>query len=125
MKKNSHKIMIKGSILLLCLIILLTLPVITTAKQQSFSKNYKSSDSPPAYMILMFGRIFNPHIENNKICFRAINVICIIDEFYVEDGFKIYYLGWFRDVKVPIHFGACLNAKRIFIITGSSELPEF
>ena len=118
MKKEYHNKMIKGSLLSFCIFIMMTIPVITIGGQQSF-------ESPPSYYVIMFGRIFNPHIKNDKLCFRAINVICLIDEFYDSNGWEIYYLGWFREVKIPKYYTDLYTLRRIFVIIGCNELPEF
>ena len=125
MKKNNHDKMRIETIFSFCIITLLIMSVTITAGQQSFSKKNQSVESPPAYYVVMFGRIFNPHIENNKLCFKAINVICLIDELYVNKGCKLYYLGWFKDVKIPKYYIELHTLRRIFVNTDCNDLPEF
>jgi len=125
MEKNNLEKMISRSIISFCIFILLTIPVITTAGQQSFSKKNQSIESPPNYYVIMFGRIFNPHIENNKLCFRALYVICLIDDLYDYNGSELYSLGWFRDVKIPTYYTKFYTSRWIFVHTGCNDLPEF
>jgi hypothetical protein len=125
MIKNHHNNMIKVKILPICIIIMLTMPMIATAKQQSFSKKSQSIESPPNYHIIMFGRIFNPHIENNNLCFRAINVICLVFDYYDYSGasWKLYHLGWFRHMKISIYCIEHWTSRRIFVNSGCNDLP--
>jgi len=125
MEKNNHDKIIIVTILSFCIIILLIMPVTIIAGQQSFSKKNQLIESPPAYYVIMFGRIFNPHIENNKLCFKAINVVCLIDELYDNNGRELYYLGWFKDVKIPKYYTELHTFRRIFVHTGCNDLPEF
>jgi hypothetical protein len=125
MEKNKIEKMINRGIISFCVIILLTMPLMSTAGQQPLSKINQAIESLPNYHVIMFGRIFNPHVENNKLCFKAINVICLIDDFYDDSGRVPYYLEGFRDVKIPTYYFKLHAFGWIFVHTGCNDLPEF
>ena len=125
MERNNLEKIINRGIISFCIIILLTIPLIATAGQQSLSKTNQTIESLPQYYVIMFGRISNPHIENNKLCFKALNVICSIDDFYEDSGRVLYYLEGFKDVKIPTYYFKLYTFRWILVHTGCNDLPEF
>jgi len=114
---------------MICILIINCIPEIINAEKQTSSEHNQQLYSPAFYDILMFGRIFCPHIEEEHLCFQAINVVCLIyDNYGSFPSWRLHYSSWFEHIKIPTYYlreSGFHTSRRIFVNTPANDLPEF